>query len=100
MQKRERYAYWKDKDNQKKFFDQLAIKWNIQKPEDWTKVTTAAVVKEGGGFVSHYYNSSLLQGTNVSLHTLIFTSITSGISKLRVRKICVLERQRQPKEIL
>jgi hypothetical protein len=58
------YGYWKDLQNQKKFFDQLAIKWNIQKPEDWHKVTYKMVVKEGGSFVSDYYNGSLTQGNN------------------------------------
>jgi hypothetical protein len=57
-------GYCKNKENQKKFFDQLAIKWNIQKPEDWNKVTREAVVKEGGGFVNDYYNGSLQQGNN------------------------------------
>ena len=59
----EKYAYWKDKDNQKKFFDQLAIKWNIQKPEDWYKVTTEMVSKEGGrSFIDRYYGGSMRQG--------------------------------------
>jgi hypothetical protein len=57
-------GYWKDKENQKAFFDQLAIKWNIQKPEDWNKVTREVVVKEGGYFIKWNYNS-LQQGTNV-----------------------------------
>jgi hypothetical protein len=56
------HGYWKDKKNQKAFFDQLAIKWNIQKPDDWNKVTWSMVSKEGGNFVSSYYNSSLQQG--------------------------------------
>ena len=60
-----RQGYWKDKENQKKFFDQLAIKWNIQKPEDWNKVTVAMALKEGGNFISNDYNGSLQQGTNV-----------------------------------
>jgi hypothetical protein len=56
-------GYWKDKENQKAFFDQLAIKWNIQNPDDWNKVTREMVVKEGGGFIKWNYNS-LQQGTN------------------------------------
>jgi hypothetical protein len=59
-------GYWKDKENQKKFFDQLAIKWNIQKQEDWNKVTYDMMLKEGGSFIVHYYNSSVQQGNNVS----------------------------------
>jgi hypothetical protein len=59
-------GYWKDKQNHKAFFDQLAIKWNIQKPEDWNTVTTEMVVKEGGGhFITMSYNGSLKLGTIV-----------------------------------
>jgi hypothetical protein len=60
-------GYWKSKENQKKFFDQLAIKWNIQKPEDWNKVTCGMVLKEGGNFIDRYYNGSLQQGINMYL---------------------------------
>jgi hypothetical protein len=63
-------GYWKDKENQKEFFDQLAIKWNIQKPEDWNKVTNEMVLKEGGRFIVDYYNRSLQQGNNLLLYTL------------------------------
>jgi hypothetical protein len=58
-------GYWKDKKNQKEFFDQLAIKWNIQKPEDWNKVTNRMVLKEGRSFITNYYNGSLKQGTDI-----------------------------------
>jgi hypothetical protein len=55
-------SYWKDMANQKEFFDQLAIKWNIQKPEDWNKVTTTMVVREKGDFINRYYKGSLQRG--------------------------------------
>ena len=55
-------GYWKNKENQKKFFDQLAIKWNIQKPEDWNRITKEMVSKEGGHFIESYYKGSLRQG--------------------------------------
>jgi hypothetical protein len=60
-------GYWKAKENQKKFFDQLAIKWNIQKTEDWNKVTNRMVLKEGGSFIDRYYNSSLQQGNDATV---------------------------------
>jgi hypothetical protein len=41
--------------------EEYAKKWNIQKPEDWNKVTTSMVQKEGGNFLN-YYNGSLLKG--------------------------------------
>jgi hypothetical protein len=58
--------YWSDKENQKKFFDQLATKWNIQKNNDWNNVTVEMVMKEGGHFMKMYYGGSLRRGTNVS----------------------------------
>jgi hypothetical protein len=61
--KRKPLGYWKDKKNQKELFDQLAIKLNIQKPEDWHQVTPA-MVSEGRSFLSAYYNDSVKQGTH------------------------------------
>jgi hypothetical protein len=56
-------GYWNNKDNQKAFFDKLAIKLNIQKLEDWNNVTSAMVMREeGSAFIIHYYKSSLKQG--------------------------------------
>jgi hypothetical protein len=55
-------GYWKDKENQKAFFDRLAIKWNIQKLEDWDKITNKMVLKEGGYFINTHYQLSLKKG--------------------------------------
>jgi hypothetical protein len=44
----------------------LAIKWNIQKPEDWNKVTAKMLLIEGGNFITRYYNNSPLRGTGMS----------------------------------
>jgi hypothetical protein len=54
---------WKDIKFQRAFFDRLAIKLNIQKPEDWYSVTNERVLKEGGYFISRYYNTSVIKGT-------------------------------------
>jgi hypothetical protein len=43
--------------------DQLAIKWNIQKRDDWNKVTSTMLLEEGGYFIEDYYNGSLQRGT-------------------------------------
>jgi hypothetical protein len=56
-------GYWKDIKNQRHFFEQLAIKLNIQKPEDWYGVLRSTILKEGAYFVSSYYNGSLVKGT-------------------------------------
>jgi hypothetical protein len=66
------HGYWKDIQNQKMFFDQLAIKWNIQNVEDWNKVTFEMALKEGGHFIGKYYNSSLQQGFRTSVLFLTF----------------------------
>jgi hypothetical protein len=55
-------GYWKDLSNQRLFFDELAVKLNIQKPEDWKKVTFETVKKEGGHFVKAYYSTSVMRG--------------------------------------
>jgi hypothetical protein len=58
-------GYWKNKENQKAFFDQLAVKWNFQNKDDWNKVTEEMVLKEGGYFLKTHY-PSLPRGTNTS----------------------------------
>ena len=75
-------GYWKDLQNQKAFFDQLAIKWNIQKLDDWNKFTQKMACREGGGsFINKYYNSSLQKGIDVpSVNADYFESITSSLS--------------------
>jgi hypothetical protein len=54
-------GYWSNKENQRAFFDQLAIKLNIQKPEDWNKVPTS-MLEEGKSFLAKYYNFSVRKG--------------------------------------
>jgi hypothetical protein len=76
-------GYWKDKENQKAFFEKLATKLNIKKPEDWNKVTTELVKKEGGGFVNRYYSSSVIQGNIIT--SLVNLSKSSKISLSFVR---------------
>jgi hypothetical protein len=58
--------FWKDISNQRSFFDQLAIKLNIEKASDWYRVTAQEVVNAGGHFISLYYNSSLIKGKEFS----------------------------------
>jgi hypothetical protein len=58
------YGYWKDIQNQKEFFDQLAVKYNVQKPEDWNKVTAEMALKEGGNFIIKYYHGSIRKGSD------------------------------------
>jgi hypothetical protein len=49
--------------SQRDFFDQLAAKWGIRKPEDWLEVTSAMVLKEDKmNFVNNHYNGSFVRG--------------------------------------
>jgi hypothetical protein len=56
-------GYWKNLDNQRAFFDRLATKLNIQKPEDWMNVSHYDVMQERGFFIKTYYNSSVVKGS-------------------------------------
>jgi hypothetical protein len=56
------YGFWKSLNNQRYFFNKLATKLNIKKPEDWYGVTGRTVIREGGSFINQYYNGSILQG--------------------------------------
>jgi hypothetical protein len=47
-------GYWRNMANQRSFLDQLAIKLNIHKPEDWNSVTSATVSTMGGSFLRYY----------------------------------------------
>jgi hypothetical protein len=53
------YTYWKDKQNQRKFFDQLATSLKIQ---DWTTVSLNTILENGGYFVNSFYNGSVSKG--------------------------------------
>jgi hypothetical protein len=59
-------GWWKHLDHQRSFLDHLAVKLNIQKPQDWYKVHSGRVVKEGGSFISKYYDGSLKKGMTSS----------------------------------
>jgi hypothetical protein len=57
-------GHWTDLHNQKLFFDKLGHKLNIKKLEDWYRVPSSTVLREGGSFITKYYNSSILQGAS------------------------------------
>jgi hypothetical protein len=70
------YGYWKDVTNQRKFFDRLAIKLNIQKQDDWYRVTRPIAVAEGGHFINSYYKGSLIRGLTFTAYLILES--TSG----------------------
>jgi hypothetical protein len=55
-------GYWKQIEHQRSFFEKMATKLNIQKPEDWLNVSKVTAAKEGGHFIHSIYNGSLLKG--------------------------------------
>jgi hypothetical protein len=62
-------GYWKDIDSQRAFFDQLAIKLNIQKLDQWYTVRASTVINAGGYFLNRYYNGSMIEGKKISVKT-------------------------------
>lgn len=54
-------GYWKDHKNQRKFFDELAKKLKIAKPEDWGKVNVKRIAEHGGLALLNYYGGSLMK---------------------------------------
>jgi hypothetical protein len=49
--------------DQRIFFDKLASRLKLERPEDWYSVNSETVIKNGGEFVKTFYNGSHLQGT-------------------------------------
>lgn len=51
-------GYWRDKQNQRNFFDALQKELSIQNPEDWGKITRLQLKKSGAStLINHYYPS-------------------------------------------
>jgi hypothetical protein len=52
--------YWLDKSNRRAYFDWLAIKLNVRRPEDWRVITREDVYNNHGtGLLTRYYDSSV-----------------------------------------
>lgn len=45
------------------FFDEIASRVGVTKPEDWYSVPTHSVIALGGSFVNTEYHGSLTKGT-------------------------------------
>ena len=48
-------GFWKNADNHKKFMNDLSIKLNIQNPQDWNKISTSTIKKNGGKTLLQVY---------------------------------------------
>jgi hypothetical protein len=56
-------GHWRDINNHRAFFDDLAKKLNITEMDDWHMVTQKTVTEHGGGrLLSTYYGDSLVKG--------------------------------------
>eukprot|EP01114_Cavostelium_apophysatum_P017812 TRINITY_DN5375_c0_g1_i1.p1 TRINITY_DN5375_c0_g1~~TRINITY_DN5375_c0_g1_i1.p1 ORF type:complete len:517 (-),score=158.27 TRINITY_DN5375_c0_g1_i1:2205-3755(-) len=53
--------YWKSKEHQREFLDDLMQQLNLQNHEDWYKVTTLQVAQRGGQHVLSQYDNSMQQ---------------------------------------
>ena len=54
-------GYWKNKENQRKFFDSLQNRFDIQHPKEWGKVTLQQVIEAGGVTLLDYYQRSIFK---------------------------------------
>jgi hypothetical protein len=54
-------SYWANLDNQKKYLEWIKIKFNIQKFDDWYKLTAKDIKDNGGAGLLFHYNGSLFQ---------------------------------------
>lgn len=50
---------WKNKNTQRAFLEQLAIKLDIVQPQTWGKVTLKTVIENGGNSLLKQHKSSL-----------------------------------------
>ena len=55
------YEHWKKKENQRKFFDSLQKRFDIQHPKEWGKITKEQVMEAGGGTLLNYNQRSLFK---------------------------------------
>jgi hypothetical protein len=53
--------YWSSKQNQKEYFQILEEKFNIQKPEDWSRIPSSTLKKDphAASIINNYYSGSL-----------------------------------------
>lgn len=54
------HGYWKEQKNQRKFFDDLAKKFQVTKPQHWGKIQVKRVAEHGGLALLNYYGGSLI----------------------------------------
>jgi hypothetical protein len=59
-------------ENRRQFMDELKLKFNIQHPSDWGKLSKMEIKKVGGAMLLSYYQESLF---------LCLKSIYRGISE-------------------
>ncbi len=82
-------GYWRDAQNQRDFFDNLAKSLDITKPEDWSRVKLATVLDRGGWFVKDYYDSSLAKGIEYDPISVLTNIISFSGSKWHLLPIQV-----------
>jgi hypothetical protein len=73
------FGYWLSVQNQRSFFDKLAIKMNCDKITDLHKVQYKTIIEEGGSFINAHYGGSVLRGTIDVFHAYWY-SATSSLS--------------------
>lgn len=73
-------GFWKSYENQRIFFDQLAISFNIQSPREWGCITYGQLVESGGSSLLNYYGNSIQKALRGA-----YPSENSRIKRLIIR---------------
>lgn len=85
-------GFWKDKENQRKYFKEIARIYEIKEPSDWGKLTNGIISTHKSSFNLFYENvpnddstpkyafgASILNHYNKSLYTALKTLFTGSI---------------------
>lgn len=54
-------GFWLDKRNQREFFDELAKKFEITHPSEWSKISSSQIEVEGGNGILLYFRRSVFR---------------------------------------
>ena len=59
------FGYWKNKENQIKFFEKIKKELNIKNPKEWGNISIHQIIEKGGGSILNgYYENSLFKALN------------------------------------
>lgn len=65
QQFRSNAGFWHHRPNQRAFFDSIASKYKITKPEHWSRVNRRVIMENGGTTILKQHQGSLFNSLNV-----------------------------------